>query len=79
LLECLRKELPPWITELLKVPGVGPRRVRRLHERLGIRSMEDLHHAAKHGRVRQLRGFGELIERRIAEATVARRPVAARR
>lgn len=77
LLERLRDELPPWVSELLKLPGVGPRRVRRLHERLGVRSMEDLHHAARQGQVQQLRGFGEVIERRIAEATASHRPAAA--
>jgi len=71
LLERLRKELPPAISELLKLPGIGPKRARLLHERLGVRTMEDLHRAAQQGRVHDVAGFGELTEQRILEATTA--------
>ena len=52
LLERLHRELPEAITELLKVPGIGPKRVHQLYSKLGIRSLEDLHRAAEQGRVR---------------------------
>jgi DNA polymerase (family 10) len=39
-LERLRNELPPAITELLKIPGLGPKRVRALHQELGIQTLE---------------------------------------
>lgn len=71
LLETLRKELPPAISELTKVSGMGPRRVKRLYERLGVRTVEELHRAALDGRVREVRGFGPLIEQRILAATAA--------
>ena len=35
LLERLHRELPPAITELLKIPGLGPKRVRQLYADLG--------------------------------------------
>lgn len=73
LLERLHRELPETITELLKVPGIGPKRVHQLYTRLGIRSLEDLHRAAQQGRVRSVPGFGALIERRVLEATAAHR------
>lgn len=72
LLERLRKLLPPAISELSRVPGMGPKRVKRLHERLGVRTVEELHRAAQEGRVREVRGFGPLIEQRILAATSAR-------
>ena len=69
LLERLRKELPPAISELLKVPGIGPKRIRRLYEHLAVRTVEDLHRAAQDGRLREVPGFGPRSEQRILEAT----------
>ena len=71
-LERLRKELPPAITELLRIPGLGPKRVRALHEELGIETMEDLHRAAVEGQVRAVHGFGPKTEQSILQATAAR-------
>jgi DNA polymerase (family 10) len=71
LLERLRKELPPAITQLLKVPGLGPKRVRQLHDALAVNTIEDLRRAAGAGRIRELSGFGEKIEARIRDALAA--------
>ena len=68
LLERLRKELPPGITQLLKIPGLGPKRVRALHQELGIETAEQLRQAAELGRLRALHGFGRLSEQRILAA-----------
>ncbi|HXF67558.1 MAG TPA: DNA polymerase/3'-5' exonuclease PolX [Burkholderiales bacterium] len=72
LLERLRRELPPAITELLKVRGLGPRRVKLLHDALEVNTLEDLRRAASAGRIRGLAGFGEKTEARILEALAAR-------
>jgi DNA polymerase (family 10) len=72
LLERLRKELPPAITELLKVPGLGPKRVRALHHELGVHTLEDLHQAALAGRVEAIPGFGAKTQQAILEATAPR-------
>ena len=71
LLERLRHELPPGIAELLKVPGLGPMRVRALHHELGIRTLQDLHSAAAQDRLRTVHGFGSTLQRRILAATEA--------
>ena len=73
LLERLHRELPAAMTELLKVPGIGPKRLHLLHTRLGIRTLDDLYRAAEQGRVRSVPGCGPLIERRILDATAAHR------
>jgi len=70
-LERLRKELPPAITELLKIPGLGPKRVRALHQELGIQTLEQLHRAAEQGQVRAVHGFGPKTEQNILQATAA--------
>jgi DNA polymerase (family 10) len=71
LLERLRKELPAGLTELLKLPGVGARRVRVLHDELGITSLEQLHRAARQGLVRTVHGFGARTEQNLLAAAAA--------
>jgi DNA polymerase (family 10) len=71
-LERLRKELPPVITQLLKIPGLGPKRVRALHQELGVQTLEELHRAAVQGRIREVHGFGPKTQQQILEATAAR-------
>jgi DNA polymerase (family X) len=71
-LEHLRTELPPAIAELLAIPRLGPKRVRALHEQLGVRTAADLLHAARAGRISALAGFGPRMERQILEAAGAR-------
>ena len=73
LLERLHRELPAAITELLKIPGLGPKRVSLLHDSLKLDSVEALRRAAGAGRIRELPGFGAKIETRILEALAARR------
>jgi len=66
--ERLRREVPPAVTELLKIPGLGPKRVRALYHELDVHTLEQLERAARDGRIRGLHGFGEKTERRILEA-----------
>ncbi len=70
-LEKLRRELPPTITELLKIPGLGPKRVRALYDRLKVKTVEQLAKAAQAGRIRELEGFGPKTEQAILEALAA--------
>jgi DNA polymerase (family 10) len=68
LLDELERALPPGVTALLALPGLGPKRVRALHERLGVSDLASLAEAARSGRLRSLAGFGPTIEARILEA-----------
>ena len=67
-LKTLEKQLPPDLTELLRVPGLGPKRVHALHYDLDIHTPEQLSRAAKEGRLRELPGFGPKTEAAIAAA-----------
>lgn len=78
LLQRLQKQMPPAVTELLKIPGLGPKRVRALHEDLDVHSLEQLLRAARDGRIRALPGFGKLLESRIADAVQTQMSRAAR-
>lgn len=62
-LQTLEKEVSPELEELIKIPGLGPKRVRFLHEALYVNSLEELQKALDEGRVAQLSGFGpKLLE-----------------
>lgn len=72
-LDDLRRVVPPACLLLLRVPGLGPKSVRRLQERLGVRSIRELQRACEANRVRELPGFGEKSEAKILEAITAGR------
>ncbi|UCF94624.1 MAG: DNA polymerase/3'-5' exonuclease PolX [Desulfobacterales bacterium] len=71
-LEKLRARIPPTLTEILKIPNLGPKRVRVLFQELKIQTLEQLREAAQKGDIRQLPGFGAQTERHILEAVEAR-------
>ncbi len=66
-LEKLRSELPPHITDLLNLPGLGPKRVRTLYKELDVVDLDTLKKAAEAGRIRELPGLGEKTEKQILE------------
>jgi DNA polymerase (family 10) len=61
----LRAKFPPGVIEMTHLPGLGPKRVRRLYEELGIDSLESLKTAAAEQRIRGLKGFGPKAEEAI--------------
>ena len=67
-----RKKVPATLTNLLKIPGLGPKRVKALYDKLGIRTLDELRNAAQDGRVRSLQGFGAKTEQHILEQLKAR-------
>jgi len=58
LLTSLKRELPGEIGEIAALPGLGPKRVKLLVEKLGVRTIEELRRAAKAGRLHETRGLG---------------------
>jgi DNA polymerase (family 10) len=64
----LRREVPAGVIELLRVPGLGPKRVQILHRQIGVSSPQHLLRAAQEGQVRSVQGFGPASEQRIVEA-----------
>ncbi len=77
-LEQLHRELPPAITQLLRLPALGPRRVKTLYRDLHIENLEQLLNAARAGQIRSLPGFGEKTEKRIIESVQGRLAMAQR-
>ncbi len=72
----LREEFPGTISDLLKLEGLGPKRVKRLHEDLGVNSLEELTTAIDAGRVQRLPGFAKKSVDKIRSAIgrFAKRP-----
>jgi DNA polymerase (family X) len=58
----LRAKFPNGLLSVMRVPGLGPKRARRLYDELGIDSLDALRAAAEAGRIRRLKGFGEKVE-----------------
>ncbi|MGA8006454.1 MAG: helix-hairpin-helix domain-containing protein, partial [Burkholderiales bacterium] len=69
--ERLRRRAPAGITELLRVPGLGPKKVQALYRELDVHTPQQLHRAALDGRLRALHGFGAKTEKRLLEAVQA--------
>jgi DNA polymerase (family 10) len=67
----LRAKFPPGLIEVTRLPGLGPKRARRLFEELGIDSLESLRTAAQEQRIRSLKGFGEKAEEALLAAAAA--------
>ncbi|NYZ76876.1 DNA polymerase/3'-5' exonuclease PolX [Candidatus Micrarchaeota archaeon] len=63
----LKKEFPVNLEELGKVEGLGPKRAIMLYKKLGVRNLEDLKKAVGQHKIRELEGFGEKNEQKIAE------------
>ena len=68
LLDSLRTKLPGQIADMTALPGLGPKRVKLIYDKLKVRTLEDLKQVAKEGRLAKLRGFGPTIVGRIVEA-----------
>src|ERR1700722_16366552 len=73
----LRAKFPAGLLELTHLPGLGPKRARRLYEELGIDSLDALQQAASAHRIRELKGFGPKAEQTLLAAPDAARARAA--
>jgi len=63
--EKLKKSVPPGLLDLLKVPGLGGKKVKTLYEKLKVKSTADLVEACRKGKVAKLAGFGKKTEANI--------------
>lgn len=59
ILKKMEKSVPPILIELLKIEGLGPKRVQVLHKKLRIRSLTDLEKCIATGRLQKIKGFGQ--------------------
>jgi DNA polymerase (family 10) len=65
--EELRRATPPGLVALLRVPGLGPKKIKALYDELHVESLADLRAAAEAGKIAVLKGFGARTEAKILE------------
>jgi DNA polymerase (family 10) len=63
--ETLLAEVPPGLIDMLRVPGLGPKRIRVLYQSLHVDTLASLREACEDGRVATLPGFGEKSQEKI--------------
>ena len=66
----LKKDLPVDIAGLTQIPGIGPKTVKTLYQKLGVRNVKDLEKACKAGKVAALPHFGKSSELKILRGIV---------
>ena len=63
--EKLKASIEPGLAGMLQIPGLGPKKIRALHSKLGIASIAALGQACAEGKVAELEGFGEKTQEKI--------------
>ena len=63
----LRAKFPPHLLDLLRIQGLGPKRVKQLYDGLHIASPDHLREAIEQGRLAELRGFGKKSVEKLRE------------
>ncbi|MDW8015257.1 MAG: PHP domain-containing protein [Bacteroidia bacterium] len=67
LLEKLRAEVPDSVLELRRLPGLGPQRIRKLWQEMGIVSIDSLAQAIERGKLQNSEGWTPALIQRLAE------------
>jgi DNA polymerase (family 10) len=65
--EDLKAKTPPGLLTMLRLPGMGPKKVMLLHEKLGIDTIEKLKDACEKGEIAKIKGFGAKTQTNILE------------
>lgn len=68
----LRDSIAPGLIEMLEIPGLGAKKVKKLHEELGLDSIDTLKNACESGQVEGLKGFGKKSADKILTGIVNR-------
>jgi DNA polymerase (family 10) len=76
--EELKAATPPGLVLMLEIPGLGPKKIKAIHDELGVETVEQLEQACKDGKVAKLKGFGEKTQKNICDGIERRRSYASR-
>src|SRR5438477_1154405 len=76
--EELRAATPPGLVLMLDIPGLGPKKIKAMHDELGIETVEQLEQACQENKVAKLKGFGEKTQANICAGIARRRTYASR-
>jgi DNA polymerase (family X) len=67
----LKQRIPAGLVEITRIPGLGPKRAKLLHDEIGVSSIEELRAAAEDGRLKDVKGFGKKAEENVIAAFAA--------
>jgi DNA polymerase (family 10) len=67
----LKQRIPSGLVEVTRIPGLGPKRAKLLHDQIGVNSIDDLRRAAESGQLKDVKGFGKKAEENVAAALAA--------
>ena len=70
-----RQTIPPEVVEFLRIPGLGPKTVRKIWQELGVTTLAELKEAAREQRLRALPGLGAKTEENVLKAAGRKRKV----
>lgn len=76
--EELKASIPPGLVAMLSIPGLGPKKIKAIHDKLGVETIEQLEQACKEGKVAKLDGFGEKTQANISKGIDFRRQYASK-
>jgi DNA polymerase (family 10) len=66
-LEDLLQQTPGELAELMQLENLGPKRIKTLHEKKGVTTLDDLEILAREHEIRDMSGFGEKTEQKILD------------
>jgi DNA polymerase (family X) len=66
-LQEIRQRTPPELAEMLHIAGLGPKRVQKIHQELGVSTVEGLRRAAEQGQIEEIEGLGPKTQQQILE------------
>jgi DNA polymerase (family 10) len=72
--EELKNSVPAGLLQMLTIPGLGPKKVKALHDNLRVETLEQLEKACQDNQVAALAGFGEKTQANILSGIAFRRP-----
>ncbi len=76
--EELKASIPAGLLDLLQIRGLGPKKVRKVHQELGVATVDEMEQACRDGRIAALDGFGLKSQAGILEAIAFRRQFASK-
>ena len=65
--DALKSRTPPGVVALLRIPGLGPKKIKAVRDELKVQSIEDLRGAAESGALAKVKGFGAKTAAKVLE------------
>jgi hypothetical protein len=71
-LDKMRADIPEGLLDMLAIPGLRPEQVIKLYKELGVSTLDELEAAAKEDRIKDVKGLGAALQRKILQGSRSR-------